>query len=127
MFFFDRQYSNQFVYEKNVEPVVLFPPARHPFLWFLWFELAIPLALKKYKIDVFLSLDSFFSFSKNLKKLRFIKNLITGLNNVTDISEINVHFLNNDGRNEVVDQNKNYSSTILLVNIILYFPAQAGK
>ena len=26
-----------------------------------------------------------------------------------------------------MDQNKNYSSTILPVNIILYFPAQAGK
>ncbi len=59
VFFFDRQYSNQFLYRDNVEPVVLFPPARHPFLWYMWFEWAIPSALKKHKVDVFLSLDSF--------------------------------------------------------------------
>ena len=75
VFFFDRQYSNQFVYEKNVEPVVLFPPARHPFLWFLWFELAIPLALKKYKIDVFLSLDSFGSLGVKIPQHLVIHDL----------------------------------------------------
>ena len=37
-FFFDRQYDPCFVFGENVHPVVLFPPARHPILWYLFFE-----------------------------------------------------------------------------------------
>lgn len=61
IFFFDRSYSDEFILAKNVTPVVLFPPARHPFLWYLWFEWAIPYGLKKYKCDVFFSPDNYLS------------------------------------------------------------------
>jgi hypothetical protein len=44
-FLFDRPYSSDFIYSHNVKPVVLFPPARHPFLWFLWFEFSVALWL----------------------------------------------------------------------------------
>jgi len=59
--FFDRPYSSKFTSFKNVIPVSLFPPARHPILWYLWFEWAIPNALKKWKADVFFSHDGFTS------------------------------------------------------------------
>jgi len=61
VFFFDRAYDSSFVSESNVKPVVVQPPARHPFLWYLWFEWALPKAIKKEKIDYFISPDSFLS------------------------------------------------------------------
>ena len=57
IFFFDRPYHPDFVFEKNVIPVVLPPQARHPFLYWLWCEWSIPRALKKYKADVYFSPD----------------------------------------------------------------------
>ena len=61
VFFFDRPYADEFLLGKNVTPVVLFPPARHAVLWYLWFEWAIPYGLKKYKCDVFFSPDNYLS------------------------------------------------------------------
>lgn len=55
IFFFDRPFDEQFIYAPNVKGVVLKPQARHPFLYVLWSEVAIPAALKKYKVDVFFS------------------------------------------------------------------------
>ena len=66
IFFFDRPYSEEFVLGKNVTPVVLFPPARHAILWYLWFEWAIPYGLKKYKCDVFFSPDNYLSLRTNI-------------------------------------------------------------
>lgn len=59
IFFFDRKYDPAFVFAPNVTPVVLFPPARHPFLFIWWFEYSLSAALKKYQPDVFLSTDNF--------------------------------------------------------------------
>ena len=67
IFFFDRPYDTSFVYGKNVKPVVLFPPARHPFLFLWWFEHSVVRALKKYKADVFLSPDNFMSLGTEVK------------------------------------------------------------
>ena len=67
IFFFDRPFSNEFVFGKNVKTEVLFPPARHPFLWYLWFEWALPKALKKHRPDVFLSPDNYLSLSGKSK------------------------------------------------------------
>ena len=67
IFFFDRPYSDQYVFAKNVTPVVLFPQARHPFLWHWWFEWSIASALKKHKADVFLSPDGYASLSTSVK------------------------------------------------------------
>ncbi|MDZ7880861.1 MAG: glycosyltransferase family 1 protein [Saprospiraceae bacterium] len=59
IFFFDRPYDPSFVFAENVKPVVLFPQARHPFLFIWWFEWSVARALKRYKVDVFLSPDNF--------------------------------------------------------------------
>ncbi|MCF0206584.1 MAG: glycosyltransferase family 4 protein [Bacteroidales bacterium] len=60
-FIFDRQYSEEFIFAKNVTPIVLTPPTRHPFLWILWFEYRIPRLLKKIGADVFVSTDGYIS------------------------------------------------------------------
>jgi glycosyltransferase involved in cell wall biosynthesis len=61
IFFFDRPYDESFIFSSNVTPVVIPPQARHPILFTLWFDWTIPYALKKYKIDVFLSPDGYCS------------------------------------------------------------------
>ena len=54
-FIFDRDYPDEFIFEKNIIPIVLRPSARHPILWFIWFEILLPKVLKKIKADLFLS------------------------------------------------------------------------
>ncbi len=66
IFFFDRPYAQEFIVGKNVTPVVLYPPARHAILWYLWFEWAIPYGLKKYKCDVFFTPDNYASLRTNV-------------------------------------------------------------
>lgn len=61
IFLFDRPFDQDFVFAKNVIPVVLSPPARHPILFTIWFEYAVVKALEKYKADVFFSPDNFCS------------------------------------------------------------------
>ncbi|MCU0421899.1 MAG: glycosyltransferase family 4 protein [Bacteroidia bacterium] len=75
IFLFDRPYHPSFIYSDNVTPVVLYPQARHPFLFYLFFEHAIPYALKKYKADVFLSTDGFLSLSSSVKQYPVIHDL----------------------------------------------------
>lgn len=57
-FLFDRAYDSRFIFSSNIKPIVLFPPARHPWLWELYYEIAVPLALKRCKADLFISPDS---------------------------------------------------------------------
>lgn len=58
-FFFDRKPDPQFIYAANVHPVVLCPQARHPVLWYLFFQWSVRLALRRYRIDLFLSPDGY--------------------------------------------------------------------
>ena len=67
IFLFDREYDSSFIFGKNVRPIVLFPPARHPFLFVWWFEWSVTKALKKFKPDVFLSPDNFLSLRTTTK------------------------------------------------------------
>ena len=41
-FLFDRPYSEEFIFSKNIEPIVSGPPARHPVLYYIWFEWVVP-------------------------------------------------------------------------------------
>jgi len=75
IFLFDRPYHKDFIFAENVIPVVLYPPARHPVLWYMFFEWSITKALKKYKADVFISPDGWLSLSTNLKTLTVIHDL----------------------------------------------------
>jgi glycosyltransferase involved in cell wall biosynthesis len=75
IFIFDRPFHPQFVFAPNVTPVIANPPARHPILWWLWFEIAIPRILKKYKADVFLSTDGFCSLSTTIPQVIVIHDL----------------------------------------------------
>ena len=60
-FIFDRQWDERFIFSDNVIPIKIGPQARHPFLYYIWFECSIPRVLKKIRADVFLSPDAYLS------------------------------------------------------------------
>lgn len=74
-FFFDRKFDSKFVFGKNVVPVVLNPPARHPILFYIWFEWSVKRALKKYKIDLFFSPDGYLSLGSSVKQIGTIHDI----------------------------------------------------
>src|SRR5689334_2047411 len=69
VFLFDRPYDERFIFSKNITPIVVSPPARHPFLWYLWYEWSLPPVLKKIKPDVFIATDGYLSLSSNVKTI----------------------------------------------------------
>jgi len=58
-FFFDRPYSEIFIFAENVTPIVLNPPTRHPILMVFWQEIMVKRMLKKLKPDMFFSGDTY--------------------------------------------------------------------
>jgi glycosyltransferase involved in cell wall biosynthesis len=75
IFIFDRKYDNSFIFSNNITPVVAPPQARHPILWYLWFEWSIPYILKKHKADVFLSPDGYLSLRTNVPQITVMHDL----------------------------------------------------
>lgn len=75
VFFFDRQPDPYFIFGQNIKPVVVKPQARHPFLWILFFEIGIKRALKKEKIDVFLSTDGWLCLNTDIKTVNVIHDI----------------------------------------------------
>jgi len=74
-FLFDRKFDPSFVFSDNVTPIVMWPQARHPVLWYYWFEVAIPKMLNKINADVFLSTDGFLSLKTDKKQVLVIHDL----------------------------------------------------
>lgn len=74
-FLFDREYDESFVFGKNVTPIVAHPQARHPYLWYLFFDHGIPLKLKKIKPDFFLSTDGWIPTRLDIPSVNVIHDL----------------------------------------------------
>lgn len=74
-FIFDRKHDPQFIFAENVIPVEIFPPARHPYLWYVYFEFSIPRILRKLKPDLFLSTDGWLSLRTNVPQVDVIHDL----------------------------------------------------
>lgn len=68
-FLFDRKPDPKFVFAENVKPVVLFPQARHPFLYVIYFEISVRRALRKIKPDVFLSPDAYLCLRSEIPQI----------------------------------------------------------
>lgn len=68
-FLFDRKPSNSFIYSENVKSHEIFPPARHPFLWYWWYEISLKNWFRKNKVDAFFSPTSFLSLNCNAPTL----------------------------------------------------------
>ena len=75
IFIFDRPYNPDYIFAENVTPVVIGPPARHPLLFYIWFDFQIPKVLKKYKADLFLSPDGYLSLRTKVPQLAVIHDI----------------------------------------------------
>ena len=74
-FLFDRKPDPQFLFAPNVHPLVLVPQARHPVLWYLFFEYSVTRALRRHKIDLFVSPDGWMSLRTKVPTLTVIHDL----------------------------------------------------
>ena len=74
-FLFDRAFDKSYIYAKNVIPIVIPPPARHPILWNIWFNISVSFWLKKNQPDLFLSPDGFACLTTKTKQLSVIHDL----------------------------------------------------
>lgn len=68
-FIFDRKWDERFIFSDNITPIVAGPQARHPFLYYIWFEWTIPRVLKKIKADLFLSPDAYLSLKTKVPSI----------------------------------------------------------
>jgi glycosyltransferase involved in cell wall biosynthesis len=75
IFIFDRPFEPSYIFAENVTPVVIGPPARHPLLFYIWFDFQIPKVLKKYKADLFLSPDGYLSLRTKVPQLAVIHDI----------------------------------------------------
>jgi glycosyltransferase involved in cell wall biosynthesis len=75
IFIFDRPYNPDYIFAKNVTPVVIGPQARHPLLFYIWFDFRIPKILKKFKADLFLSPDGYLSLRTKVPQLAVIHDI----------------------------------------------------
>lgn len=74
-FIFDRQWDERFIFADNVHPIVAGPQARHPFLYYLWFEWSIPRVLRKIGADLFLSPDAYLSLRTDVDSIAVFHDL----------------------------------------------------
>jgi glycosyltransferase involved in cell wall biosynthesis len=74
-FLFDRPFDDKYIFAENVSGVVLPPPARHPVLWYLWFEWSVAKFLNKNKPDIFLSTDGYLSLHAKVPQVLVIHDL----------------------------------------------------
>lgn len=75
VFLFDRPCSETFIFSDNITPVILGPKARHPFLYYAWFQFSVKNLLNKMRPDLFLSPDGFLSLGAHCKQLPVIHDI----------------------------------------------------
>ena len=47
IFLFDRDFDQEFIFSDNITPLIISPQARHPFLYYLWFEYSVASILNR--------------------------------------------------------------------------------
>lgn len=72
---FDRQWDPGLKFPPNAIPYKLGPQARHPLLFFIWFDWSVRRFLKKHKADVFFSPDGYLSLYSEIPQVPVIHDL----------------------------------------------------
>src|SRR5690606_8870517 len=75
VFLFDRNFDEEFIFSDNITPLILSPQARHPFLYYAWFQFSVKNILNKMQPDLFLSPDGFLSLGAKCKQLPVIHDI----------------------------------------------------
>jgi glycosyltransferase involved in cell wall biosynthesis len=93
VFLFDRPYHPDFVFSENVTPMILQPQARHPLLYYFYFQHSVKSVLTKLKPDLFLSPDGFLSLGAQCRQLPVIHD-INFLHHPQDSKWLTSHYYN---------------------------------
>lgn len=75
IFIVDRKIDKRWICYDNLRFEVLYPPARHPLLFYIWFHMALPRLLRRIKPDVFISTDGFTPLKREYPTLNVIHDL----------------------------------------------------
>jgi len=94
IFLFDRNYDESFIFSDNITPIVVGPPARHPFLWYIWFEFSVSRILKKHNVDLFLSPDGYLPLKSKVKAVPVIHD-INFVHRPDDLPSLVLKYYNN--------------------------------
>lgn len=93
VFLFDRPFNSEFLFSDNITPIIIGPQARHPFLYYAWFEYSVKNTLNSLKPDLFLSPDGFLSLGATCKQLPVIHD-INFLHNPQDVKPLTRRYYN---------------------------------
>jgi len=74
-FLFDRPYNKDLIVSNNIHPLGVPFPTRHPILWKYWYDIKLPLILRKIKADVFVSTDGFCSLNSKVPQCLVVHDL----------------------------------------------------
>ncbi len=74
-FLFDRPFDQRFIYATNIHPIIVKPQARFPLAWNIWYNLMVPIVLRKIKADVFVSPDGFCSLTTKVPQCLVLHDL----------------------------------------------------
>lgn len=75
LFLYDQSPVTPFREAPGISHQVTGPPAKHPLLWRLWYDIQVPRALKKFGADVFLSPDGICSLTTRVPQVLVIHDL----------------------------------------------------
>lgn len=75
LFCSDRKTTPALAAHPRVETRVVYPPARHPWLWTLWFNYALPRAAASWGADVLLHLDGYCSLRTSIPQVMVIHDI----------------------------------------------------
>jgi len=75
IFLFDRHFDEEFIFSDNITPLIVSPQARHPILFYWWFEFSVAGILNKLQPDLFLSPDGYLSLKAKCKQLPVIHDI----------------------------------------------------
>lgn len=74
-FIFDRKFDEKYIFSDRITPVIISPQARHPLLWYIWYEWSLPRVLKQHKIDLFISTDGLGSLNSKIPSCTVVHDL----------------------------------------------------
>ena len=74
-FLFDRPWDREFIFSGNVQPHIIRPQSRHPFLWHIWFQRGIRKFLRRHPADLFFSPDGFIPLNCRVRTLPVIHDI----------------------------------------------------
>ncbi len=74
-FIFDRPYDEEFIFEKNIKPILVEPAARQVFAFKYWYDISATRAVKKIKADVWVQPYGFCSLTSSIPQLLMVHDL----------------------------------------------------